>query len=163
MRSNHTDLENIVLVDSPHHAHIEIAEENGMAVFLIRDERITQYGLTRLCDGVELTVEDIIPVLKAAAHYYWKINRTNANPDISTKIEVDFYRLEDLSLDTDSFGASELVPSGSSLYHNNMVEFVVEEDCPYGLKLTNNGPYDLYPYMFYFDNSDLSIGGSIHC
>jgi hypothetical protein len=158
MRGNHAELENIVLVDSPRKAHIEIAEENDMAIFLIRDERITQYGLTRLCDGVELTVEAIVPVLKAAAHYYWKINRTNANTDVSTNIEVDFYKLEDLSLDTDSFGTSELVPIGSSLYHHNLVEFVVEEDCPYGLKLTNNGPYDLYPYVFYFDNSDMSVG-----
>ncbi|KAF9472030.1 hypothetical protein BDN70DRAFT_844906 [Pholiota conissans] len=156
MRQGHAELENIFLVDSPNDAHIEIAEENGKAVFLIRDQRITQYGLTRLFESAELAVEDLIPILKAAAHYYWKINRTNVDPDISTKVQVEFYRLEDLT--EDDFGESEFTPSGTNLYHDNIVEFVVEEDCPYGLNLINNSPYDLYPYMFYFDNSDLSIG-----
>ncbi|KAF8961631.1 caspase domain-containing protein [Flammula alnicola] len=158
MQSKKANFQNIVLVDRPEDAHLEVAMENGKAIFLIKDERVTQYGLTRLFHSVDPVVEEIVPVLKAAAHYYWKLNRSSNNPDITHNVQVEVYKLQESLSNFDQFGHPEMTPVGPNLCRNNVLDFVVEEDAPYGVKLTNNSPRDFYPNLFYFDNSDLSIG-----
>lgn len=43
----------------------------------------------------------------------------------------------------------------------NMVDIVVEEETLYGQKIRNTSQHALYPYLFYFDNSDFSISKQI--
>ncbi|KDR74095.1 hypothetical protein GALMADRAFT_250859 [Galerina marginata CBS 339.88] len=152
-------VQNISLVDTPQDAHLELRMENDKVIFLIKDERITQHGFTRMYYGVEPSVEELVPIMKAAAHYYWKLNLTNNNPDITSSIQMEFYKLDASEFNFDEeTGLPDMTTSGPNMCKNNVVDFVVDEDSPYGIKLTNNGPYDFYPYLFYFDNSDLSIG-----
>lgn len=154
-------LQHIQIVGDPKDAHIEISVENDNVAFLIRDQQVLQYGLARMPHDIEPTFEEMFSVLKAAANYYWKFNRTNDEPEITRNIEIQFYKLED-SEDYFAVGPSNMTPTGPSLARNGVIELVVEEGAGYGLHLVNNSCHDLYPYLFYFDCSDLSIGMSYY-
>jgi hypothetical protein len=49
------------------------------------------------------------------------------------------------------------VPVGENLNAGGIVDIVVNPDDIYGIKLVNNSALNLYPSLFFFDNSDLSI------
>ncbi|KIM41992.1 hypothetical protein M413DRAFT_142447 [Hebeloma cylindrosporum] len=150
------NFESIHLVDNADDADFELVLENEKVVFLFRDQRVTQHGHTRLFEGVESTPEDLADVLKAAAYFYWKMNRTNINPIINSGVQVELYKLLPPKVRRFNEIGGGLVPIGPSLYDTAM-EVVANENIPYGFKLTNNTAYDLYPNLFYFDLSDLSI------
>lgn len=156
MRRGEKTIQSVSIVDDPKDAHIEIAVENGRAVFLIRDENVRQYGITRFSHDLDPTVENMSAILKAAADYYWKINRTNKAPAISDNVSVEFYRLRQ---DEDTFNY-DWIAVEPNICRNGIVEIVLDSDLQtgYGIQLVNNSPYDLYPYLFYFSSTDLAIG-----
>ncbi|KAH9477069.1 hypothetical protein JR316_0010985 [Psilocybe cubensis] len=148
------DFQNILLADSPEDAHVELRLENGKIVFIYRDPKITQHGLDRVLFGVEPEIHDLSRALESMAHFLWKLNLTNNNPEVMSSIDFEFYRLHEPDFDNDE--NQEMSPISPNLYQNGVVDFVVDDE-PYGIKLVNNSEYDFYPYLFYFDNSDLSI------
>lgn len=140
---------NIAMVETPDDAHIEIAMRNSRVIFFIKDPTITQYGITQLFYDTAPVVEEIAPVIKSAEHYFFALNHSINNPVIINDIQLEIYKLQ----------RPFMLPTGPNLYQDDVFDLVVEEgDVPYGMKLTNNGSFDLYPNLFYFDNSDLSIG-----
>ena len=68
---------------------------------------------------------------------------------------MEFYQLQETPSPFKD-NESELRPSSSNLLYDGTIHLVVEEGCSFGVKLTNNGLYDLYPSLFYFDTSDLT-------
>jgi len=150
------DLESIYLVDKLEDADFELAMENEKIVFLFRDQRVTHHVHTRLFEAVESTSEELVPVLKA---FYWKLNRTNNDPDIDSHVQIELppgiRRIGDVGRD--------LTSTSPNLYDKTFMGVVVDENIPFGFKLTNNTAYDLYPNLFYFDLSDLSIGQYRRC
>lgn len=140
---------NITMVETPDDAHIEIAMRNNRVIFFIKDPAITRYGLTRLFYDTAPIVEEIAPVIKSAEHYFFALNHSVHNTTIMNDIQLEIYQLQ----------RPFMLPIGPNLYQDNIIDLVVEEgDVPYGIKLTNKSSVDLYPNLFYFDNSDLSIG-----
>jgi len=156
------DLGSICLVDKPDAADFELAMENEKVIFLFRDQRVTQHGHTRLFEGVEPTPEELAHVLKAAAYFYWKLNRTNNNPIINSGVQVELFKLLPPAIRKFNEDGDGPKPIGPDLY-DTVMEVVANENIPYGFKLTNNTAYDLYPNLFYFDLSDLSIGEYYPC
>ncbi len=119
-------LQHIKIVPEPKDAHIEVSIENDKVIFLIRDQQVLQYGLTRMPHDIDPTFEEMFSVLKAAANYYWKFNRTNDEPEITRNVDFQFYKLEDPE-DFFSAGPSSMLPTGPSLARNGVIELVVEE------------------------------------
>ncbi|KAF8968688.1 hypothetical protein BDZ97DRAFT_1754992 [Flammula alnicola] len=143
---------NVTIVDQEEDAQISIEMLNGKVTLRIVEQKLKRYNFARQIDGIDPTLEGLSPVVKAAAHYYWQLNRTNDSPEVTNSIQVEFYKLRE----DDS---EDLIPVGDNLCVDNEVDFVVEEDEPYGVKLINtNKSRDFFPSLFYFDNSDLSIG-----
>ncbi|KIM78109.1 hypothetical protein PILCRDRAFT_603746 [Piloderma croceum F 1598] len=138
-------------------AQLEITVEGDKVVFNILDERVTIFGLNRIPFVVNPTVDDLYPIICAAAHYYWHLNRTQNNQLIQDKVEIKFMQLKKSQTEFDEAGRSKLIPIEQNLYHNGVIDFVVRKKAIYGIKITNNTPWDLYTSVFYFDNSDLSI------
>ena len=153
------DLESVNFVDKPEDADFELAMKNNHIIFLYRDKRITQHGLTQLYADVIPTPEELAPVLKSAAYFYWKLNRTNNNFEINNNVQVELHRLLPPKIQTLKDISESLVPIGPNLYKDGIMNVVADTNLniPYGFKLTNNTSYDLYPYLFYFDLSDLSV------
>jgi len=139
-------------------ADLELAMENEKVIFLFRDQRVTQHGHSCLFGAVEFTPEEVGRVLKAAANFYWKLNRPNNNPDINSGIQIELYKLLPPRVrKLDDVGGG-LTPTGPNLYNGTVMMVVADTNIPYGFKLTNNTKCDLYPHLFYCDLSDLSIG-----
>lgn len=55
-----------------------------------------------------------------------------------------------------------LIPSGKNLISKESatVTIVVDEDAMYGMTITNQSRHCLYPFVFYFDPTELTIGES---
>ncbi|CCM00515.1 uncharacterized protein FIBRA_02549 [Fibroporia radiculosa] len=156
------DLPKVSLVSIPQvsdNAKLEVTREDGFIIFKILDPLVASCGLTRIPFKITPVVEDIYPIFRAAAHYYWHLNRSHDKDLIRSgaDIKVDFYPLEESDSDFDEDLQPTLYPIGPSLCQNGIIDFVVDEDARHGVKITNNTSMDLYPNVFFFDNSDLSI------
>jgi hypothetical protein len=147
-------------------AEFGMALENGKVIFNIYDSDVTKYGLTRMPYILEPTVEAIYPVIRAAAHFYWHrrrtLNTTTGRGKLAEKVKIEVTELELERVDYDN----ELKPVGvygptASGWIGEKV-FNLQTGKIYGWKIINNCKISLYPALFYFDNSDWSIGEYHH-
>ncbi|CAA7262605.1 unnamed protein product [Cyclocybe aegerita] len=145
----------ITVTNTPAEADLEVVLENGRYLFRVTDTRLTQRGFDRLFPTINPTPKEISSFVRGACHYYRELRSGENNLSTATKggVVVEFYRLQK----SGSY-PPRMAPTGPNLLTDGLVDFVVQEDVPYGMKLINNTPYDLYPGLLYFDNSDLSIG-----
>jgi hypothetical protein len=51
----------------------------------------------------------------------------------------------------------EIQPYGPDLNIDGVIDFIVDEKAMYGIRIVNDTAEPLYPYLFYFDNTDFSI------
>lgn len=149
------DLRNVKLVDSRHKAHLELSIQENHVVITVRDTKATQHGYYRL-PTIEVTWDKLGSFLRKAQSFYRELDRSSVDIDVMKDIGVEFYQLQEAASSFFEDNEAEMWPSGSNLLHDGMIYLVVKEGRSYGVKLTNNGPYDLYPSLFYFDNSDLT-------
>jgi hypothetical protein len=137
----------ISYVDSKVEAELDIALEDGQVVFNILDPRVTNFGLTRIPFHISPKADDVYPVIRAAARYLWHL-RTNKNPAFQNKVRIEFKQL---------MVTREIQPYGPDLNIDGVIDFIVDEKAMYGIRIVNDTAEPLYPYLFYFDNTDLSI------
>jgi hypothetical protein len=156
MESTGTMHRQISLVEKDQ-ATLDVALDNGHCVFNILDQRVTQHGLTRVPHRVETKIDDICPVLSAAAHYYWHINRTTDTHHLCDKVEVEFRALEEVPDQFDTDFRRLRRPCGENLLKDGIVHLIADTIEMYGMKITNQTPWHLYVSVFFFDNSDFSI------
>ncbi|KAF8555456.1 hypothetical protein OG21DRAFT_905409 [Imleria badia] len=149
-------------------AKVEVAMENDLAVFKVLDQQLKRFGLTDL--SFETTLDRLTHTLRAAGRYYWYLDLTNENKPIDTKdgVGVDLYLLQESESEYDDHGMPLLLPiePGFRKTHPNaesldFIDFVVDPDAVYGIKITNNTTRDLYLNAFLFNSSSLSIGGQL--
>ena len=163
---NGTLAPNFRLVDGINEAKLEVAMENDMAVLKVLDQRLTRFGLTDI--SFKTTLDRLTHALGAAAHYYWYLDLTKENTHSDTKdgVTVDVYLLKESEKEYDEYGLPLLVPVEPSLCRRDpntpeVIDFVVDPEAPYGIKVTNHTRRDLYLNAFLFNNSSLSIGERI--
>lgn len=151
---------NVTIVDDKRQAELGIALENGSVVFEILNPVVAQLGLTRMPFRLEeCTPKSLLPIIRAAAHYYWHLRRKNPTGDIQRDVEIDFRQCE---TDFDDDFKAVLEPYGPNMICNNVIDLPIPEDtATCSMKIKNNGKVPLYLALFYFDNSDLSIGEPI--
>ena len=148
----------ILPVDERDTADIEIAYQNDNVVFNILKPGVTRYGLTRIPFVVKAEVDTIKPILRAMAHYNWHLYRTNGNErTLHSGVCIEFKELQFAS----GTGFRTRHPVGENLNIDGVVDIDVSEGKMYGIKIINSTEEDLYPSLFYFDNSDLSICKSL--
>ncbi|KDR74099.1 hypothetical protein GALMADRAFT_250873 [Galerina marginata CBS 339.88] len=152
-----SDLQNIVFVDTPDHALLDVAVANSEAVLRVQDKDALRHGFDSQSICIRTPIGQLAGVLKNASFYYSELRRINRAPEITSMIQIEFYKLEAVRSPFPDVDLPDLLPVGKNLYHNNAVELTAEPGSLYGVKLTNNGYCDLYPSILYFDNSDLSI------
>ncbi|KIM25370.1 hypothetical protein M408DRAFT_26358 [Serendipita vermifera MAFF 305830] len=144
-------------VDEIGKAHLDIALEDGKIIFNILNPLVTDYGLKRMPYQLNPTVNEVRRVLRAAAHYYWHLHRTGKDNILQEKVKVEFTRLsEDFQNNDGSLGPVRM-PQGPNLIQEGVIDIVVKKGDMYGIKIINTSGRSLYPSVFYFDNSNLSI------
>lgn len=152
-------------------ADIIVSILNGRAVF----DDLTGIGSSshkanrfkRLPSTSEPDFDSLYPIISAAAHWYHHLRRhpTNSALSHSREVTIEFMELSETS-EYDAMLMPKLGPSTGNLItqdaqFRNMVDIVVDEETLYGQKIKNSSKHALYPYLFYFDNSDFSISKQI--
>ena len=130
----------------------------GRVHFTVTDPRVTEHGLSRLDQDIPL--DSLESVIRAAQHYYWHLLRENPDfsfPDnsrLDSKVTLDFYKLQQTDATVKAIGSPiEKAIDG----HEVIVKVVADNTTWYGIELKNKTTEPFYPYLFFFDNSDLSI------
>ena len=151
----------ISLVENKADAHLELQRDGHLIRFFIRDPFIGSHGMVECLDTAPAEETELRSVLQRVAHYTYHLNHSYPNPLISKYVKVEFFKLKD-TLDKHT---ARLIrePEGEDLIRNGAIHIdVAEHDRErYGVSITNSGGVDLYPNLFYFDNSDLSISKSL--
>ena len=141
-------------------AEFGMALENGKVVFNIHDPDVTKHGLIRMPYILEPTVEALSPVIRAAAHFYWHRRRTlkTGRGVLAEKVKIEMTKLKLERVEYDE----ELKPVGvyrpTTGGRKGGKVFELQTDKLYGWNIINYCKVPLYPALFYFDNSDWSIG-----
>ena len=157
MKTLSHDRHRITLVDDPSVAHLAIERENDKIVFFFLDERVTAHGITKY--ALKAKADDMIPVLQGAAHYYYHLNRSNlAMEKIEHLIKVEVFKLK---FELDTFRLLRR-PCGKNLLKDGIITLSLHDGVNdvFGIRIINTSGSDLYPSIFYFNNSELSISGS---
>lgn len=152
-RSSH-NFGSTILVDSPDLAHLKVTWKDSWVTFSVVDEMATRYGFEHQFE-VFANLNLVAAVLRKASHFYRELNRINCNHDINGLVEIELYKLQESGYD--ERGILMRIPIWPNLCPNQSIDIVVEEEAPYGIRIVNNSRHDFYVYVYYFDNSDLSI------
>jgi len=151
----------IEFVDSPDDAHLELSVRENQVIVSVRDRKAAVYGFDH---KFQTTRDNLTSFLEKAACFYRERDRhTSTDSEIAKNVTLEFYKLGPTSSKfQDDIPECQWGASGSNFYSGDTIDFIVEGGCFYGVKLTNLNPYDLYPTLFYLDNSDFSIGNVYH-
>ncbi|KAA1472305.1 hypothetical protein DENSPDRAFT_897123 [Dentipellis sp. KUC8613] len=145
-----------ILLDSKEKSVLDLQLEKDRIVFNILDPLVKGYGLDRIPYSIDIDVDAALPVVRAAAHYYWHLNRTTKTPKLQGKIQVEVYELEEADGEYDEDLQAILRPKGPNLKRGDIVD-VVADGTKYGVKIVNTTNIPLYPSVFFFSHGDLSI------
>ena len=155
-------------------AEFGMAVEGRQVVFDIFDPLVTKYGLTRMPHRIEISdgpdsdatlITRLAHVLRAADHFYWHLRRTpgaesdsETGPGLTNFVEIAVADMEQDSDSYDEFLRPILSPIEASWKSGKAFDLQVDDrGTVHGWKITNNTARELYPALFYFDNSDWSI------
>ncbi|KAG6809065.1 hypothetical protein H0H92_001741 [Tricholoma furcatifolium] len=149
------------LVDVDDHPDLILDVHDGLVSFEIRDPICRQYDLTHMTFDGDIRPddsEDLLSILRSAAHFYWHLRHSGKDSHLINNIQFECFELESSVTD----GIDVFVPKdgGKNLITDDKI--VLEDDqlgieLPYGFRVTNSLDDPLYAALFYFDMSDLAI------
>ena len=131
-------------------------EQEGVVVNIL-DSFIAALGLTRMPFYIEPNADAISNVIRAAAHFNFYLRRKSNMQALHGKIDVIFTEVVQSKEEYDDYLQPVIQPIGPNLNRENIIDLQVQSDKMYGVKIINNSDMALYPSLFFFDNSDLSI------
>ena len=154
---------NIKFANSREDAHLKLSVRDNQIVVSVRDIKATVYRLDHKFPTMQTTPYDITSFLQKAGSFYRELDRhTSIDSEVAKNVTLEFYKLGATRSKFDDIPECQLGASGPNLYSAGTIDFIVEEGSFYGVKLTNFSCRDLYPTLFYLDNSDLSISNVHH-
>jgi hypothetical protein len=137
-------------------AALEVDISKGYVVFNNVSPRIQALGYSRMPYRVKLGETKIIcSILQAAGHFDNFLSLSPEDKRLQDLIQVEF--VEIMGPEDRAFWPGVQRGDAQNLCKGDLVE-VNAGDTPYGIKITNNSSLQLYPHLFLFDCSDLSIG-----
>jgi len=116
-----------------------------------------EHSFELLPHDVPAKPESISHVLCWMARWNYHVKRASQNR-LSGTVHLEFTRLEHFNEEYDGEGMPVMRTVGEDMNRTGVVEMVVNPEHFFGVKIINNTKGDLYPYLFYFDVSDQSIG-----
>ena len=156
-------LHNAEFVTFPDDAHLELNVQENQIVVSVRDKKATVYGFDHKFPTMQITRQNLTSFLEKAGCFYRERDRhTTVDSEVAKMITLDFYKLGASRSKFEDIPECQFGESGPNLYSAGTIDFIVEEGCVYGVKLTNLSSQDLYPTLFYLDNTDLSISNIYH-
>ena len=151
-----TALQGFLLVEKEK-AELSFTLEQEGVVINILDPFVAALGLTCMPFHIEPNADAISNVIHAAAHFYFYLHRKSKIQALHGKVDVIFTEVVQSKEEYDDYLQPVIQPIGSNLNRENIVDLQVQKNKMYGMKITNNSDMALYPSLFFFDHSDLSI------
>jgi hypothetical protein len=153
----------VEFVNSPDDAHLVLTVRDNQVVVSVSDRKATNYGFDRQIPTMQITGHNLTSFLEKAECFYRERDRhTSIDSEVAKIVILEFYKLGTTHSKFEDIPDSQLSESGLNLYSADTIDFIVEEGCAYGVKLTNLSSRDLYPTLFYLDSNDFSIGNVYH-
>lgn len=151
------DLEDVALEKDLQTANIEITTvTEGKVSFTFRSlphPRLSPFKWKQVVDiDVSRQAAELVHFLSKTAHFYRELKLADNDSDISSNVEVKFFKLKPL-------GDNNFEPvRAENFCKDGIVTVVHDPDALYGIELVNKTKFALYANLFYFINKDLSIG-----
>ena len=118
-----------------------------------RDVLITPHIGARISHTIDLGDESAIrEVVKSFSRFYHHLTRTEGFNLRNVWMELKLLKQE---IDDDFFPL--LIPTGRNLIADEPATIVVDKQARLGMTIFNQTDQHLYPYLFYFDPTDLTI------
>ncbi|QRV77162.1 ICE-like protease (caspase) p20 domain protein [Ceratobasidium sp. AG-Ba] len=146
----------LTLDETEAYLSLDITQDNQVR-FQTRNKLATQYGISELLETVPIDAKHILEVLRLAAAWDWHVRRTHPESPFKANLRIEMYSVKQDSTLLDDTGWRPLIKEGEDLNESGVVHIVAEPSHLYGYRIVNNSKFDLYPYLFYFDASRLSI------
>ncbi|PVF95451.1 hypothetical protein CPB86DRAFT_875672 [Serendipita vermifera] len=136
-------------------ASVEIDIDGDYMTFTNVDTRIQSLGYTGMPYRVSLREMDINrTVIQAANDFHRFLNLAGGDETLGKLVKMEYIRLE--RPPNTYFAPAVPAGNGEDLCRDSLVT-VSAGDGLYGIRITNNSNIQLYPHLFLFDCSDLSI------
>ncbi|KAF8056952.1 caspase domain-containing protein, partial [Lyophyllum atratum] len=147
------DALSVVFADNPAASSLQLTLLDDKVHFTRNDPMVTPWIGSNIPHTVEkLNHDRIREIVRRAVHFNHQLTRTA--PDDFKNVWMELRVLESrYSVDH----GSTLTPIGPNLIDNEPAGVVVDEDARLGMAIHNRTDLPLYPYLFYFDPSDLVI------
>ncbi|KAJ2922365.1 hypothetical protein H1R20_g14743, partial [Candolleomyces eurysporus] len=131
-----------------------VGPRKNQLTFKVLEKQAMEHGFTRMPHLVDAEADDFHHILRAASHYHFHLNLNHQNNKIKNSIKIEFFPLKE---DYNDDGEVYYSPGGENMHRGGRIEYEVDEDTKYGMKMINNTPWDLHFYVFYFEHADFSI------
>ncbi|QRV91999.1 ICE-like protease (caspase) p20 domain protein [Ceratobasidium sp. AG-Ba] len=146
----------LTLDETEAYLSLDITQDNQVR-FQTRSKLVTQYGISELLETVPIDAKHILEVLRLAAAWDWHVRRTHPESPFKDNLRIEMYSVKQESTLLNDTGWRPLIKEGENLNASGVVHIVAEPSHLYGYRIVNSSKFDLYPYLFYFDASRLSI------
>ncbi|QRV91979.1 ICE-like protease (caspase) p20 domain protein [Ceratobasidium sp. AG-Ba] len=146
----------LTLDETEAYLSLDITQDNQVR-FQTRSKLVTQYGISELLETVPIDAKHILEVLRLAAAWDWHVRRTHPESPFKSNLRIEMYSVKQDSTLLNDTGWRPLIKEGENLNESGVVHIAAEPSELYGYRIMNNSNFDLYPYLFYFDASRLSI------
>jgi hypothetical protein len=142
-----------VQVDDPSTAIVKLSSNSGRSFKINTSfDIIPESPSTIPRFEQEHELNDLQNVLHAVAHFHYHLLHNDSH-EIEQKVRTELYLLTNVE--------GEHVPNlevGNLLKGSNDAKVALDEHANYGFTIVNDTEHNLYPYLFFFDPSDYSIG-----
>ncbi|KAG9081666.1 hypothetical protein FRC06_005460, partial [Ceratobasidium sp. 370] len=128
---------------------------DGMITFDTHNKLLNKHGISRLPQTIRVGNGQLLDVLHSAAAWDWHAGRENPNPPFGDSVRIEMFRVTNRNDNIP--GHPPMSRDSQNLNVDGVVNMVVDPSHFYSCRIVNNTSHDLFPYLFYFDASALSI------
>ena len=148
----------IILVTDILSCDLELIVAHRRVSFSRHHKLVTPHLEKRIHHAIDIEdVDTIRNVVCSSRTFYYHLTRPGTDEYTQAKVELN-------ELDVSASGKATaleepiLVPIGRNLLNNYRATIVVNEEAMYGMTIVNQSNQPLYPFVFYFDPTHLTIG-----
>ena len=143
----------VIIVNDAESSDLQLTVEGGKVYFDRRDDLVTPHIGARISHTVDDgDLSAIRNVVKSSQHFYHHLKRSGTDDYRDVRMELKILE-QKINEDFDRV----FNPIGKNLIADEPATIVVDESAYLGMTIFNETDLPLYPYLFYFDPTDLTI------
>ena len=148
----------IILVTDILSCDLELIVAHRRVSFSRHHKLVTPHLEKRIHHAIDIEdVDTIRNVVYSSRTFYYHLTRPGTGESTQAKVELNELGLS-VSGKATALEEPILVPTGRNLLNNYRATIVVNEEAMYGMTIVNQSNQPLYPFVFYFDPTHLTIG-----